>query len=360
MIKEKIGELFDFISETNLTEQHFYENKGGYPVYSGQTENDGIVAYINSCKERTPCATFTTYGSAGKLSYRKEKFTIGRNCMGLKPKSKYEKNIIMEWFAFKFQNLFYRLRIGDPKGQKSLNKLLLENITINIPDKKIQKKQLIQYKKANGLYQKLNSTLFELSKLLKSKQTFKAKYKEEVGKIFKIIGGNSGLTEDFIYDNKPNDKDEIIPILSSATIENNSLGVISKNAKIMGKKLKIFNKECVLIARNGYAGTMIYLKNKKFTTNDHAYILTVRDEWKDKINLRWFVYQYQEHFYNLVTSKSDNATFNKDYAEKQIIECPDEKVQDQIAEKLLEIDYFIKKGSELKEQLEDLLEHEAT
>jgi len=37
-------------------------------------------------------------------------------------------------------------------------------------------------------------------------------------------------------------------------------------------------------------------------------------------------------FYNLVTSKSDNSTFNKEYAERQIIYLPDkEKVQDVVA-----------------------------
>jgi len=157
MIKDKIGNLFDFVSETNLTERDFYENKGDYPVYSGQTENEGVVSKINSYNQDKPCITFTTYGSAGKLNYRKGKFTVGRNCMGLRAKKKYSKYIMAEWFAFRFQNLFYRLRIGDPQGQKSLNKLLIQDIKITIPDKQIQKKQLSQYQNAIDVLKKIHS-----------------------------------------------------------------------------------------------------------------------------------------------------------------------------------------------------------
>ena len=121
------------------------------------------------------------------------------------------------------------------------------------------------------------------------------------------------------------------------------MGYISRNAKPNNRNLKVFIDSCILVARNGYAGTMTYIDNKEFTTNDHAYILTPKKEWKDKINLRWFMYQYQGLFYSLVSSKSDNATFNKKYAEIQSAQIPDIKVQDRIGEKLLMIDSLIEK-----------------
>lgn len=77
------------------------------------------------------------------MFYRNGKYTIGRNCMGLRPKKEYVDKISLEWFAFKFQNLFYRLRIGPIDGQRSLNRLLLENVQLSIPDKDtVQLKQL--------------------------------------------------------------------------------------------------------------------------------------------------------------------------------------------------------------------------
>ena len=111
------------------------------------------------------------------------------------------------------------------------------------------------------------------------------------------------------------------------------------------------------MARNGYAGTMTHME-EEFTTNDHAYVLTLKAEWEDKIDLRWFVYQYQELFYNLVTSKSDNATFNKEYAEKQKIKIPDIKVQKSIVKNLLKIDKTIIELEKNKTLIEDLIECE--
>ena len=101
MLKKPIGEIFTFIPETNIVEEYFYNNKGEYPVYSGQTEGDGIVAYIYTYKQNGEYITFTTYGvNAGTVNYRNGKFTIGRNCMGLKPKKEYEDKINLEWFSY--------------------------------------------------------------------------------------------------------------------------------------------------------------------------------------------------------------------------------------------------------------------
>ena len=172
---------------------------------------------------------------------------------------------------------------------------------------------------------------------------------------FHFKGGNSGLTEDFVYNNQPSTEDEKIPILSSATKKANLMGYISNKAMPDEKKLKVFSGECVLIARNGYAGTMTYMNDVKFTTNDHAYVLIPKKEWKDKINLRWFAYQYQELFYNLITSKSDNATFNKQYAEKQLVTIPDKEFQDGVAEKLLKTDHLIEELEKANEQIGKLL-----
>ena len=93
MLSDTIGNLFDFIPETNIVEEYLYNHPGEYPVYSGQTENNGVLGYIDSYNQELPCVTFTTYGSAGKLFYREGNYTIGRNCMGLRHKKLYYNKI---------------------------------------------------------------------------------------------------------------------------------------------------------------------------------------------------------------------------------------------------------------------------
>jgi len=360
MITNKISILFDFIPETNLIEEYFYEHKGQYPVFSGQTEKEGIVAMIDSYNQEGDCATVTTYGNnAGKLYFRNGKFTIGRNCMGIIPKEQYKDKINMKWLSFRFQNLIYRLRIGDPQGQRSLNRMLIEDVEITIPDTEVQIRQLKLYQKADSLKAKLMSIYDELKLVRESKlDKIKPVYRDEIGKIFTIEGGNSGLTEDFIYLNQPYDNDESLSILSSATVKTNLMGLINKNAKLDGNKLKIFSAPKILVARNGFAGTMTCISEDQFTSNDHAYIMTLNEEWKNKVNLRWFAYQYQELFVNLVTSKSDNATFNKEYAEKQVVEIPDIRIQNNIAGKLQQIDSLILQLNSFNDQIIELIEYE--
>ena len=69
---------------------------------------------------------------------------------------------------------------------------------------------------------------------------------------------------------------------------------------------------------------------------------------------RWFVFQYQELFKNLVTSKSDNATFSKEYAERQKVTFPNIEIQNQIVDKPHKVDLMIKDLDDINEKLLEL------
>lgn len=357
----KISEAFEFISEKNITEEFAYNHKGKYPVFTGATENKGIAYYIDSWETEGECVTFTTYGSAGKLYYRKGKYTIGRNCMGLKLKPEYEDKIILEWFVYKFQNLFYRLRIGEIDGQKSLNQLLLNNVTVKIPDKAEQLTQLSRYKKANQLLYKIDKMIELFSRISNEKIINQdIKYTVEIKEVFEIEGGNSNLTEEFVYTNKPTSTEQAIQILSSSTLARTRMGYIDKCAILSnGNNIKIFTGPCILVSRNGYAGKMTYIPaGDTFTVNDHAYVFSLRDDWRNHVDLRWFINSYQDMFFNIVTSKSDNATFNKEYAEKQIINIPDIKQQEFISNRMALVEKSLFELENIKLKLERLIEHE--
>jgi len=176
----------------------------------------------------------------------------------------------------------------------------------------------------------------------------------QLNNVFQFKGGNSGLTEEFIYNNLPNTEEEAIPIFSGSTLSQNMMGYISEKARPHNKKLKIFKGPAILVIRKGKAGKMLYLKKPKFAINDDVYVMIPKTEWNDKINKRWFAYQYQEPFYNLVTSKSDNATFNKEYAGNQRIIIPEKPLQDNIAQKLLKLDYLLVELDNLSKQIDAL------
>lgn len=179
---------------------------------------------------------------------------------------------------------------------------------------------------------------------------------ETISTIFHCYSGNSGLTEEFIYNNSPKNDDDKVEIITSATQAQNYMGYVSKEAILPNKKkIKIFNGETIIVTRNGYAGTISYIKDKIFTTNDHAYVLTLNPKWVNKINVEWFAYQYKDIFKNVITSKSDNATFNKEWLKKIIVEFPDKHIQDKNAYIFHELNNMLNLMDNYRNQIHQLI-----
>lgn len=141
-----------------------------------------------------------------------------------------------------------------------------------------------------------------------------------VKKIFEILSGNSGITEEIIYSYTV-DKRTKYQVLSSSTIKETNLGFIPQCHNGKGNLISIFeNKLGILVARNGKAGLMSFLDKGQYTINDHAYILYLKEEFKslnninnekdEEIFLKWFIYKHQNSLYEY-SSNSDNGTWNK-------------------------------------------------
>ena len=151
-------------------------------------------------------------------------------------------------------------------------------------------------------------------------------------KLFDYIGGNSGLTEEEIYQ-KIMVKSKKYDVLSSSTKDRTKLGKISK-CYINGKELKIFeNQEGILVARNGEAGTIVYLDKGEYTINDHAYILKLRENLGYDVSLKWICIQYPRLFLEF-SSASDNGTWNMTgFFEHAVFDIPERKEQDALVAK---------------------------
>ena len=129
-----------------------------------------------------------------------------------------------------------------------------------------------------------------------------------IASVIDKMSGNSGLTEEFIYHAMQNQGEKYV-VLSSATEDRTKMGEIPL-CTINNKPLKVFeNREGLLVTRNGKAGMTRFLSKGKYTINDHAYILYVRDDSPYSIDLRWLAIQYRTEFLQF-TSSSDNGTWN--------------------------------------------------
>lgn len=161
----------------------------------------------------------------------------------------------------------------------------------------------------------------------------------KISDCFSYVSGNQGLSVRAIHNNKGKEDDCIV--LSSSLMDQTSLGYVSQNMILPnGKKLKIFkDKEGIVISRNGHAGTMSYLKPGVYTLTDHAYIFYIKDECKYKIDLNWFICEYQNIIKDKYqTTKVGNQTWSITECFKNFkFDIPDYEIQKVIAQKYAKV-----------------------
>ena len=129
-----------------------------------------------------------------------------------------------------------------------------------------------------------------------------------ISKVVDCLSGNSGLTEQVIYQNICVDGDRYL-VLSSSTEEETKLGKIPI-CEIKGKSLKVFeNREGILVIRNGKAGTTFFLEKGRYAITDHAYIIALKEHCPYQVSLKWLMFWFRWRFLEY-SSSSDNGTWN--------------------------------------------------
>lgn len=103
-----------------LTKEYCGFNSGIYPVYSGQTENDGIMGFIDSYEFSTGgdgVLFSTTVGAkAMSLNHLKGKFSLSQNCMIISPRNN---QVNIRFFFYHFQPLFSYERAMIPEHMQA-------------------------------------------------------------------------------------------------------------------------------------------------------------------------------------------------------------------------------------------------
>lgn len=127
------------INSNKYTKEYIDLNKGNYPVYSGQTENYGIMGTINSYDYNINECLFTTTVGAKVMDVRLigGKFNLSQNCLIMESKEVH----FTSYMYYFLQPLFDYERFMIPQYmQPSLRIADLENYTIVAPsfDKQVK------------------------------------------------------------------------------------------------------------------------------------------------------------------------------------------------------------------------------
>ena len=140
--ERRLKNLYKFEKGKNAqmyTNEYIGQNLGEYPVYSGQTENNGIMGKINSYDyDLDECLFTTTVGAkCMTLKLLKGKFSLSQNCLIMKLKSK---NYINRYIYYALTPLFENEREKIPSYmQPSLRIEDMNSFKLYLPQQQEQK-----------------------------------------------------------------------------------------------------------------------------------------------------------------------------------------------------------------------------
>lgn len=340
----KFLDIFEPIQKGDfgLTDEIIYKSieRGGdfIPLWGGNKEHrktDKYVSVNGKTKSGNDITIFdgdgiviSLDGSSGCMTYKNgEKFSLNHHA-GFFRLKKGKNGVFPEFFAIFFENQLRQASLSE--GSKTLTLDMIYSTDFDIPSLSVQKKILTIIKPLLEKKSKIDSVVerLETAKNKILSETYKKHQAKNVPikEIFDLMSGNSGLTEEEIY-KKILVEGERYKVLSSSTQESNMLGQIPM-CVINGKKIKVFeDKEGILVVRKGKAGTLCFLSPNKYTVNDDAYILSIKEDTKFDISLKWFMYQYKDKFLEF-SSSSDNGTWNKTtFFQNVLIDIPSKSEQ---------------------------------
>ncbi|MBE0418266.1 MAG: restriction endonuclease subunit S, partial [Coriobacteriia bacterium] len=346
-----------------LTEEVLYDalplsTEDAVPVLSGSEDNLSPLAAIrprarnNKGKDVVyftgPAIVLTKDGSAGLMTFWPSgTFTINHHACVLKLRKDCADVIEPEWFA-----LQYRSRLQTYASSQSDNRVLssewFDKVRFEIPPMDTQRRvlakkhELARHLSALTRFRDAAAELRAAQILTPPRCTV-----VQLGDVLRIVGGNSGLTEEAIYNNWPVGDEAAVSVLSGATSDSKSMGNISGKALVGSKRLKVATGPACVVARKGRAGSTRFVpEGLAFAINDDAYVLTPTKAWRSRIDLRWIGAYLEPLLTQGATSKSDNATLAKSSMERLAIRIPDLAWQRRASEAIQTLDGMITRALE--------------
>ena len=134
--KTEIWEVSAELQEEKLFQKKYLrEHPGDYPVYSSQTQNNGVFGRIDSYVYEGEYLTWTTDGAnAGTIFRRSGKFNITNVCGLLDV----DRNICSIDFLFHYLQMCMKSYVSSGMGNPKLMSNVVQNIQIPVPPMEVQ------------------------------------------------------------------------------------------------------------------------------------------------------------------------------------------------------------------------------
>ena len=133
-----------------------------------------------------------------------------------------------------------------------------------------------------------------------------------VSEIFEISGGNSGMTEEYLYSILLHDGEKRYRLLTGSIDLDTTIRIHRcQSPKNLEQQIKVTSGEGIHIVRKGKAGHINFLPPDDYALTDDAYILTRKQQSVYQVSLEWVV-ETQKELFKEFASNSDNGTWTKE------------------------------------------------
>ncbi|WP_308700418.1 restriction endonuclease subunit S [Mesomycoplasma hyorhinis] len=259
--------MFEIKRGRTILKKEIEENRGKFPVYSSQTENNGELGKINTFDFDGEYLSWTTDGYAGVIFYRNGKFSLTIHC-GLLEK---RKSNINYYFAYNSISLISKNYVNIACAIPNLGSDVMSGVEFMICSYKEQEKiaslfftldKIISlYERKMSLLEKLQKALFSNifvlnannKPLIRFKSFFEFWEKNNISDLCKINRGNSKYTINYIQQNVGK-----FPVYSSQTQNEGISGNISTYD---------YDGEYITWTMDGVNAGTVFYRNGKFNVS---------------------------------------------------------------------------------------------
>jgi len=313
----KLDDIFIPYSYHQITDEILYSSDGDIPVYTGNKEIKGYWSntFIDEIDTVLPCITFPLKGNNSGFSYIVNEHFDANNTGLLVTRPEYKNEINLEWFKYKLRSILIKIQTNKD-GVSFINKEILKNVEFQLPDIKLQNKELEYFQRLNKIKDKYEYYRTKCISILSKSIYFdlKLEKKIELNNVLSYVSRNDILSEEGLYNIEKISSPSNIIVLSGS-IENIYYGEIPIETE---KIHHIKNKQCLHIITRGKAGRLTYLKKGNYATNTNAFLLYIKDDIKKEIGIKtdWdetvylkFLKIYLEPLFLDISSNSDVSVF---------------------------------------------------
>ena len=318
---KKLGEVADIQRGRVISKKYLEEHRGEFPVYSSQTQNDGVIGRIDTYDFDGEYITWTTDGAyAGTVFYRLGKFSITNICGLIKPKDELLIKYLFYWLQIEAKK-----HVASGSGNPKLMSNVVAKIKIPIPSLEIQGKIV-------NILDKLTNYIFELQLELQSRTKQYTYYRDRL------------LSEEYLNNvTKEMEEDRklsLVKLEEVVTIKNGKdwkkLGQGNIPVYGSGGEMGVFvdkysyDKPTVLIPRKGSIDNVFYL-DKPFWNVDTIFHTEIDGS---KLIPKYFYYFIEHYDLNKLSDNSTRPSLTQSTLNKLKIPLPPLSLQNKIVKVL--------------------------